>query len=271
MRHNTRRLAMATKVVGSMSDWSGILMDLHRQIHDGSLKKEELQAVLERRNPFGDPPAVVTIAPPQPAVKLTFDQAMEKAYGMLSMEAKHGVFVKEFDCAQTLGKRTLIMLPGLKVSNIITALRAAGSKADTWYSNPDTAAKHNALRPNQEEGYLLDLEMGDDPDPHLAGRSHNDLLKEPNEYQVSNGHITWLERWFLELVHFLMTGVNLDKNGIWTRCDGSLVSGGGVPCVHFFRGLRKVYGDDCGPGSSGADVCGRSAVPRKPRKVGANS
>ncbi len=40
------------KVVGSMSDWSGMLKDFLRQIDDGSITREILQAFLEHRNPF---------------------------------------------------------------------------------------------------------------------------------------------------------------------------------------------------------------------------
>jgi hypothetical protein len=41
-----------TRMVGDMSDWSGMLKDLFRQIQDGSKTKEMLQAFLENRNPF---------------------------------------------------------------------------------------------------------------------------------------------------------------------------------------------------------------------------
>ena len=47
------------KVVGSMSDWSGLLKDFFRQIDDGSFTREMLKAVNEHRNPFTEPLAVV--------------------------------------------------------------------------------------------------------------------------------------------------------------------------------------------------------------------
>ena len=40
------------KVVGSMSDWSGMLKDLLRQINDGSITFENLCLFLEHKNPF---------------------------------------------------------------------------------------------------------------------------------------------------------------------------------------------------------------------------
>lgn len=43
---------MKKEVVGSMSEWSGALKDLFRQIDDKSLTLENLQALLEHKNPF---------------------------------------------------------------------------------------------------------------------------------------------------------------------------------------------------------------------------
>lgn len=43
---------MARPVVGSMSEWSGMLSDLLRQIGDGSLRRRHLQRLLEHRDPF---------------------------------------------------------------------------------------------------------------------------------------------------------------------------------------------------------------------------
>ena len=43
---------MKKEVVGSMSDWSGVLKDLFRQFDDGSLTLEQMKAVAEHRSPF---------------------------------------------------------------------------------------------------------------------------------------------------------------------------------------------------------------------------
>ncbi len=43
---------MKREIVGSMSEWSGVLKDIFRQIGDGSLTMGHLQALLEHRNPF---------------------------------------------------------------------------------------------------------------------------------------------------------------------------------------------------------------------------
>jgi len=42
------------KVVGSMSDWSGLLKDFFRQVHDGSITLEMLKAFNEHHNPFAE-------------------------------------------------------------------------------------------------------------------------------------------------------------------------------------------------------------------------
>ncbi|PIZ99695.1 MAG: hypothetical protein COX77_00830 [Candidatus Komeilibacteria bacterium CG_4_10_14_0_2_um_filter_37_10] len=43
---------MKKSVVGSMSDWSGVLKDVYRQIDDGSLTLGHFRALAEHRNPF---------------------------------------------------------------------------------------------------------------------------------------------------------------------------------------------------------------------------
>lgn len=43
---------MRREVVGSMSEWSGALKDLFRQIDDGSISLQEIRAFLEHRDPF---------------------------------------------------------------------------------------------------------------------------------------------------------------------------------------------------------------------------
>ena len=257
----------------ALCDSVGPLKDLIDKISgdDGPVWLGALNKMLRKEDPWPDLPAVVN-APP-PAVKLTFAQAMEKAYDMIGAGAEYALFVAQFGDAQTPGKWTLAMIQApdkLTVKNIIAALRSVGSKADTWYNNPDTAVPDNARNCNQEGSYFLDLQPNADPDPENAGKSQNDLKKSKND-KVSYGHITWLERWFLELVHFLMAGVNLDMNGIWTICAGSLDSDGDVPCVYFDHGHRKVCGSYCSPRSSHAYICARSAVPRQPQRVGANS
>src|SRR3989338_1782559 len=43
---------MAKQVVGSMSEWSGVLKDFFRQIDDGSHTLETVRTFNEHRNPF---------------------------------------------------------------------------------------------------------------------------------------------------------------------------------------------------------------------------
>ena len=43
---------MKKEIVGSMSEWFGVLKDVFRQIDDGSLIIRHFQALLEHRNPF---------------------------------------------------------------------------------------------------------------------------------------------------------------------------------------------------------------------------
>ncbi|MBI5194348.1 MAG: hypothetical protein HZA08_13035 [Nitrospirae bacterium] len=49
---------MEKKVVESVSEWSGVLKDFFRQIHDGSITKSEFQDFLVHRKPFQKPDIV---------------------------------------------------------------------------------------------------------------------------------------------------------------------------------------------------------------------
>ena len=268
----------------TLSESRGPLTDFEEKLEgaDGDQWLVAFKLFLRKQNPWPEPPAVVNVLP-QPAVKLTFVQAMEKAYGLLDMSVEYAEFVGQFGNAQTPGKWTLAMVQApirdekgktvghkLTAKSIIAALKGAGSNAGTWYNDPDMAVPDNARNCNQKGSYFLDLQQNEDPDPELAGKSQSDLKKSKKD-KVSVGHITWLERWFLELVHFLMTWVNMDKNGIWTICAGSLDSHGDVPCIYFSHVNGKVYGSNCFLDDSNAELCARAAVPRKPKRVSESS
>ncbi|MEK7580630.1 MAG: hypothetical protein AAB465_03430, partial [Patescibacteria group bacterium] len=42
------------EMVGSMSEWSGVLKDFFRQINDGSKTLRQVQLFLENKNPFSE-------------------------------------------------------------------------------------------------------------------------------------------------------------------------------------------------------------------------
>ncbi len=62
---------MKNLVVGSMSEWSGMLKDFFRQIADGSITKERLEEFLAHRNPFE-------------AAVVLFEKLIKKAQRVLS-------------------------------------------------------------------------------------------------------------------------------------------------------------------------------------------
>gem|GEM_PF-1064149 len=262
-----------------MSDWSGLLKDLFRQFQDGSITLQHLCDFTEHRNPFPtaevrEDIVVVQQPPPesvQSVVKLTFNEACAKACGLLGMASEYAEFVKKFGNEQAPGYWTL---PMVKAEECVKAAKATGYKLtcnkvfavlkaelrklgkDAWsaYDDIDKAVaddlkkniKRNQRDPNRDGSYLISFKAAVEADEENANQSADDRPWE------SHKDIVLLERLFLELIYFLMTGENLDVKN-WTLCAGSRFVGGDVPYVYFYSGFSWVYvywcsSDDAHPG-----------------------
>lgn len=228
---------MATKpIVGCMSDWSGVLKDLFRQIDDGSLTLYQMQAVVEHRDPFGSSP----------------DINWRKVYETLGMEAEYADFAEAHSAAVNPSFWTVPVLKGVTCDEVVAALRKSGVAVSLYCEDLGKGVIHNDRSPDSGS-YMVAFCRNVEADEENKNESANDL--------ASTGHkgITLLERLLLELGYFLITGRHLDEQNT-TLCTGSRYSEGGVPSVCWSLDDRRVCVNWYNSGNAFSDLRSRSAV-----------
>ncbi len=215
-----------THVVGNMSEWSGMLRDLFRQINDGSLTKDHIQKVLEHRNPFSTSHLYLEW------------QKFYRKYFQLNVD-----FSKTVIPDDPGGFSRVVFIPqGLTFFRLIKALRKQFD-VSLYTGNLDKSITENVRTPNQN--YAIRLHDQLEADEDLRSLSANQLEKR------GLNCITLLEMLVFELKFWSETCGHLN----WlasTLCAGSRGPNSIVPCVHRDHdngGLRVNW---CLP--AGADV-----------------
>jgi len=205
---------MTRQVVGSMSDWSGMLKDLFRQISDGSFTLPMMKAVVEHHNPFdsGLP-----------------DIDWPKTYEALGMSEEYSKFPA---VTEDPNFWTVPVIKGITPNKVVKALKDAGVDVYLYINDPDKDVPTNDRVP-ANGSYAISFKRTIEADEENKNLSANTLKQ--------RGHkgITLLERLLLELGYLLTTGQHLDIKK-WTLCSGSRCSGGSVPGVSWYSVYRRV-------------------------------
>lgn len=184
------------EVVGSMSKLLGMLKDLFRQIDDGSIKLEQVQAFLEHKNPFEEANPLSD-----------WQNFYQKVFGIKTDFSNLKIPEKKqgFD-------RLIIVVQGM------TPQRLFKKCAETfpcwrWTENKfDTIVQSE--RTSEKGAYAVWFRNRIEADKELKGLSANEL----KEGKITG--ITFEERLLYELKYFMETGKHLDK-GTSTLCSGS--------------------------------------------------
>jgi hypothetical protein len=228
---------MSRKIVGSMSDWSGVLKDVFRQIDDGSLTLAHMKAVAEHRNPFI----------PLDSLLEDWRRFYKKHFGLevnlsnlKTPEQQPG-----FD-------RLIIVAQGLTLNQVYDV---CSKHFSCWrcVKNLDKAIVEND-RTSDKGSYAVWFRDRQEADEELEDLSADQLAGK----KISG--ITLLERLIYELKYWDETGKHLDIFNV-TLCAGSRDSGGNVPGVDW---------DDVGLGVRWSDsgtrrdyLRSRAAVPQR--------
>lgn len=224
---------MGKQIVGSMSEWSGVLKDLFRQIDDGSIGLSEVQALLEHQ---GCLPNV----------------DWHKVYEVLSMSAEYVKDIRAFGpITEDPNLWVMPVIKGATCNKVVAAIRELKVDAYTYASDLDKGVPTNDRDPNNGS-YAIGVRRTVEADEENKNLSANQL-------KSSHKGITLLERLLLELGYFLTTGKHLDVKNV-TLCSGSRNSGGNVPGVGWGSDGRRVYVDWYHSDSSGGDLRSRSVV-----------
>lgn len=225
------------EVVGSMSDWAGMLAEFFRQIKDGSFNQGQLEAFLEHRNPFGLLGEPVVIKDWQNFYSDVF--GIEADFSSLRIPEKQAGF-----------DRLIIIAGGLKIQQVYDKCKELFPCWKYIDGNLDKAVSVNDRTPANGT-YAVWFRDWIEADEELKNLSAN-ALKEKNI-----AGITLVERLLYELKYFKETGKHLDINN-WTLCSGSRCPGGRVPGVGW--GVGRLSVGWCHPGSAGPSLRSRQAV-----------
>ena len=207
---------MSGKTVGGMSEWSGMLKDLFRQIDDGSINLQQLQAFLEHRNPFE---TVDPVTDWQNFYRDTFDSEVD--FSELQVPKKE----EGFD-------RLIIVAQGMTPQRLYDKCKEL---FPCWkWTDKNFNKVVSSERTSKNGAYAVWFRDRIEADEELKNLSANDLKE-----QGITG-ITLEERLLYELKYFAETGKHLDVKNI-TLCSGSRDSDGGVPDVYWCSDQLEVY------------------------------
>ena len=204
---------MSRTAVGSMSDFSGSLKDLFRQIDDGSFTLEMLKDAVAhqqvRRLRKGDTA--------EPIYKDQLARWEDRWKRDLS-----GLYVPEH---QEGFDRLLVVPQGMRPNKAFSRIEALGVKAYRYTENLDTIssdrianADHAAWVRNRQEA-----------DDEFRNMSADACLAQLVSGTNLEEQLVFEEDWFLE------HGTHLSEKS-WTLCTGSCCSGGDVPAVGWSGG-----------------------------------
>jgi len=198
---------MVGKVVGSMSEWSGVLKDFWRQIDDGSIPLPQLKAFVDHVNPFSPDNSLEAW---QKLYRKLFK--IEVDFSALRIPAKKEGFDRLIIVAQRI-------TPQVILNQCRQLFPCELAKADEI-----NLEKVRSERTSKEM-YAVWFKDETEPDQDLRGFSDNEL---------KNRHvqgITLEERLLFELKYFIETSRHLDLGSV-TLCTGSHESNGKVAIVY---------------------------------------
>lgn len=227
---------MANQVVGSMSEWSGVLKDLFRQIDEESITLPNLQAFLERRNPFD-----------------VSDIDWQKTYAALGMEAEYAEAISLLGVKEDPNFWVVPVVKGVTCNKVVAGLRKLKVGVCAQVDDIDKGVTTNDRDPNRDGSYVIGFRRTVEADKENKNLSDYALAKQNHK------GITLQERLLLGLGYFLTTGQHLDVKNV-TLCSGSRNQIGFVPRLCWVFDARQVYINWRHPGDCRAFLCSRSAV-----------
>jgi len=217
----TGGLAMSskTKVVGSLSDWSGRLKDFWRKVDDGTI-------TLERFDTFLEDPGKFDVETYQHMIlgwqKFWQAQGIEADFSNLQIPKKKAGFDRLLIIPQGMTPQKAYEL----CANEFKCWKYTGKSLDNVIQHEDRTAKDGA--------YTVWVRDRVEADEELKNLSANDLAK-----KKLNG-ITLTERLAYELKYYSETGQHLDITK-YTLCSGSQYTDGFVPSVCWRDGGVRVF------------------------------
>lgn len=224
---------MKKSLAGSMSDWSGLLKDLFRQIDDGTITRDQMHKfVVKHENPF----AITNIREEW--------QEFYRKYFRITVDFS-GVTIPD---EQKDFTRVIFIPQGFTYADIVKVLK---KKFKVWFytENLDKAIKDDVR--TSDKSYATRLRERIEADEEMKNLSANQIKEK------GINAITLMERLVLELKYWDETGEHLDILNV-TLCAGSRRSDGYVPFVRWND--DELFVSWCDPDYPGDDLRLREAV-----------
>lgn len=212
------------QVVGSMSDWSGVLKDFFRQIGDGSIVLNQVQLFLEHQNPFeikSETDILTLISYWQNFYNDVF--GIEADFSNLQIPNKQSGF-----------DRLIVVAKGITPQLIYD--KCEGSFSCWKWTDKNLDEIIESERTAKNDAYAIWVRNKVEADEELKNLSADDLKKK------NIPGITLEERLVYELKYFKETKSHLDIKNI-TLCAGSRYSNFAAPRVYWLHGRLRVGWD----------------------------
>ncbi len=169
---------------------------------------------------------------PKPGT-LTWEAAQAYLYDLLGMLGQYEEFRKEHLLQEMAGQWQVVMLTGLAYMPLAKLHRRLRINLDSPADLGNIDSAKEQRNPNRDGSYAVSFKGTQEADPENANQSADDRQSQNCQ------DITVLERLFLGLVYFLVTGKHLDEANA-TLCSGSRFHDGVVPSVRWSSDRRCV-------------------------------
>jgi hypothetical protein len=221
---------MNTIIGADAAKLAGLQMDLLGKIRQGKISLESFEQFIRGELVHKTDGKPVVKKKPKPGT-LSWDDAQAYLCELAGLSAELVTYRSQYEAAILPNRWQVVMPKGLTYALVAKVCR----KLKVWLnSESDLQAidlDKEQRDPNRDGTYAVSFKASQEADEENANQSANDR-------QAKNCQdITVLERLWLGLVYFLVTGRHLDER-TWTLCTGSRCSDGFVPGVRWVDGFR---------------------------------
>ncbi len=212
---------MAEKTVGDMSEWSGMLKDLFRQIGDGSIRKENFQAFLEHRSPFSSEEVSRFLL-------LEWEKFYQDVF-KISVDLSN-VKIPE----KRIGfDRLIVVAQGMSPQKLFNKCKELfPCQISRMYADSDLDKIIHSKRTAQNGAYAVWFRNTVEADEVFKSMDTCDLERKGIQ------SITLEERFLMELKYFIETGRHLDIKNM-TLCASSPYPNGDFPEISWHSGKEN--------------------------------
>lgn len=236
---------MDTSIGADAAKLAGLQMEFLKRYRQGNISLEDFEQFIRGeliRKTDGKP---VVRKKPKPGT-LSWDDAEAYLCELAGLSAELAAFRSQHKAVVLPDCWEVVMPKGLTYALMAKLHQKLKVRLDSPADLEAIDLAKEQRDPNRDGTYAVSFKASQEADEENANQSANDR-------QAKNCQdITLMERLWLGLVYFLVTGKHLDEK-TWTLCTGSRSRHGYVPNAYWHSDYRGVYvywadPDGCDPG-----------------------